>query len=164
MLFFRASAVNPVGWTGVTLQFSLRRYLCCFLIFNCASMTNRSVCVLCWFSMEMETALKAVSRGQEAWCGKRGCPLPLNASHTSNVIVVIIDCLINQHLLPVNHISCSEAKRRVQLPHSNGEMSSLFASKPFVFYKRAGMPSLAFQVFPLLSKLLHFLLLTFSLC
>lgn len=39
--------------------------------------------ILCWFSTVTETALKAVSKGQEAWCGKRGCPLPLNALHPS---------------------------------------------------------------------------------
>lgn len=136
VLFFRASSVSPGGWAGPTLP---PQPLCCFLKLSRASATNSFVCILCWFSIEVETALKAASRGQEAWCGKRAV-LFLSTHHSPrDVIVVIIDCLINQHLLPVNHISCSEAQHRVQLPHSSGDMSSLFASKPFVFYKRAQM-------------------------
>lgn len=74
------SLAGTVGWTVLTHRFSLKVKSLLLLVTSFCTY-DEQICGYfllvfhgdgnCFYS-------KAVSRGQEAWCGKKGCPLPLH--------------------------------------------------------------------------------------
>lgn len=76
------------------------------------------VCILCWFPWRWKLLWMLLAEARKPGAEREAVLFLSTHSTPRDVIVVIIDCLINQRLLPVNHTSCSKAQQQVQLPHS----------------------------------------------